>query len=294
MTGFGHASAAFDGGTIELEIRSVNSRFLDLSFKLSDELRNHETSLRDKLSVAFARGKIELRGTINRPNQRPSDAAAIAPEALAELAAAQNSLLAQFPNATPLSVAELFSWVERRSHTPATPDAVRAAADTACEKAVDELRIAREREGAKMADALMQRVDGLAVLAALAVPLVPQVVELQRQKFVAKFELAWAQAQPGVELPQAAQERAAAEASAYALRIDVAEELARLQAHLSEITHLLKTGGELGKRLEFLIQELHRECNTLGAKSSTLELTRISVDMKVLVEQMREQVQNIA
>jgi uncharacterized protein (TIGR00255 family) len=97
----------------------------------------------------------------------------------------------------------------------------------------------------------------------------------------------------GSTLPEAAQERALTEATAYAIRIDVAEELTRLNSHLVEIDRLLQGGGDIGKRLDFLIQELHREANTLGSKSATLELTRISVDMKVLIEQMREQVQNI-
>ncbi len=289
MTGFGHASSSFEGGVVELEIRSVNSRFLDLTLKLSDELRQHESALREQLSAAFTRGKVELRGHVVRgPKQ------AGAPQVLGELVAAQNALLAQFPNAAPLSVADLLAWIDKRTHEALSTDAVRAAASLACKEAVALLGQARSREGEKMAAALMLRVNGLTDLASRAQPLVPMAVEAQRQKFLSRFEQAWVQAQPGMDVPDVAQERAAAEAIAYALRIDVAEELSRLQAHLSEVSHLLAQGGELGKRLEFLIQELHRECNTLGAKSSTLELTRVSVDMRVLVEQMREQVQNIA
>jgi uncharacterized protein (TIGR00255 family) len=117
-------------------------------------------------------------------------------------------------------------------------------------------------------------------------------VAQQRQRFLDRWKEAMALAD-GTTLPEAAQDRALTEATAFAIRIDVAEEITRLNSHLDEIERLLKKGGEVGKRLDFLIQELHREANTMGSKSSALELTHISVDMKVLIEQMREQVQNI-
>jgi uncharacterized protein (TIGR00255 family) len=132
----------------------------------------------------------------------------------------------------------------------------------------------------------------LRTLAAQATPLVPQLVAIQRQRFMDRWKEAMALAE-GTSLPEAAQDRALAEATAFAIRIDVAEEVTRIDSHLDEIERLLKKGGELGKRLDFLIQELHREANTMGSKSAALELTHISVDMKVLIEQMREQVQNI-
>jgi uncharacterized protein (TIGR00255 family) len=141
---------------------------------------------------------------------------------------------------------------------------------------------------------LLERIAALRELAAKAQPLVPAVVQRQRERFLERWNEALAAAGAGTAVPaEALRERALNEAAAFALRIDVAEELSRLGAHLDEIERLLKAGGELGKRLDFLIQELHREANTLGAKSAALELTAISVEMKVLVEQMREQVQNI-
>jgi uncharacterized protein (TIGR00255 family) len=139
---------------------------------------------------------------------------------------------------------------------------------------------------------LQDRLGQLRTLAAQATPLVPQLVALQRQRFMDRWKEAMALAE-GTSLPEAAQDRALAEATAFAIRIDVAEEVTRIDSHLDEIERLLKKGGELGKRLDFLIQELHREANTMGSKSAALELTHISVDMKVLIEQMREQVQNI-
>ena len=151
---------------------------------------------------------------------------------------------------------------------------------------------AREREGARLATMLLGHLKQLRELAEQAEPLVPQLVEQQRARFLERWKEAMALTE-GRTLPEAAQDRALTEATAFAIRIDVAEELTRLAAHLDEIERLVKKGGEIGKRLDFLIQELHREANTLGSKSAALELTRISVDMKVLIEQMREQVQNI-
>ena len=139
---------------------------------------------------------------------------------------------------------------------------------------------------------LRGHVKQLGALAQQATPLVPLLVEQQRQRFMERWKEAMGLAE-GAATPEAAQDRALSEATAFAIRIDVAEEVTRLQSHLDEIERLLKKGGEVGKRLDFLIQELHREANTLGSKSSALDLTRISVDMKVLIEQMREQVQNI-
>jgi uncharacterized protein (TIGR00255 family) len=139
---------------------------------------------------------------------------------------------------------------------------------------------------------LTERLNQLRSLANQAIPLVPQLVEQQRQRFLDRWKEAMALAD-GASLPEAAQDRALTEVTAFAIRIDVAEEITRLNSHLDEIERLLKKGGEVGKRLDFLIQELHREANTMGSKSTALELTHISVDMKVLIEQMREQVQNI-
>jgi uncharacterized protein (TIGR00255 family) len=159
-------------------------------------------------------------------------------------------------------------------------------------KTVDDLLAAREREGARLATMLLGHLKQLRELAKQAAPLVPKLVEQQRARFLERWNEAMGLAE-GSSSPEAAQDRALTEATAFAIRIDVAEELTRLAAHLDEIERMVTKGGDVGKRLDFLIQELHREANTLGSKSAALEMTRISVDMKVLVEQMREQVQNI-
>ena len=159
-------------------------------------------------------------------------------------------------------------------------------------EAADALISSREREGGRLGLMLIERISQLRALAAKAVPLVPQLVLQQRQRFMDRWKEAMSLTD-GAALPEVAQDRALAEATAFAIRIDVAEEITRLNSHLDEIERLINKGGEVGKRLDFLIQELHREANTMGSKSAALELTHISVDMKVLIEQMREQVQNI-
>jgi uncharacterized protein (TIGR00255 family) len=139
---------------------------------------------------------------------------------------------------------------------------------------------------------LLDRAQATARPGQQAVPLVPQLVEQQRQRFMERWKEAMALTD-GAILPEAARDRALTEATAFAIRIDVAEEITRLELASGRDRAPAEKGGEVGKRLDFLIQELHREANTLGSKSAALDLTRISVDMKVLIEQMREQVQNI-
>jgi uncharacterized protein (TIGR00255 family) len=273
-------------GGVGAELRSVNSRFLDLSFKLSDEFRALEPALRELLTATFKRGKIELR----MQPQRASDAGwpQPAPDQLHTLARLEGMVQNWLPKAGPLSVNEILNWC--RSAAPAVK--LEDAALEAARQCITALAEAREREGARLVGILKDKLKGLQALAEQATPLVPQAVLRQQERFVTKYKEAL-QAVGGTVTPEAAQERALSEAAAYALRIDVDEELQRLKAHLDEIARLLKKGGEVGKRLDFLIQELHREANTLGSKAAALELTQISVDMKVLIEQMREQVQNI-
>ncbi|MBS7348909.1 MAG: YicC family protein [Comamonas sp.] len=275
-----------------LEIRAVNSRFLDLSFRLPDELRTQEPALRTLLGQKLKRGKVEVRAAFDQDSssQLPQPSSAL----LQRLGGVQDMVQSWLPQARALSVADVLR-LAGQSPLP-QEDWAQVVANLA-QEAVTSLLDARAREGERLAAMLQQRLEQLRALAEQAAPLIPKLVEQQRQRFLERWQeamaLAQPQAVPSTQASQAGQERALAEATSFAIRIDVAEELTRLQAHLQEIERLLKKGGEAGKRLDFLIQELHREANTLGSKSTTLELTRISVDMKVLIEQMREQVQNI-
>jgi uncharacterized protein (TIGR00255 family) len=270
-----------------LEIRSVNSRFLDLTFRLSEDLRQHEPVLREAIASRLKRGKVELRAVLETTGvdslREPSA------RMLQRLNALQDNVRSWLPDVRPLSVAD----VVRLSAGDTGPDIDWSESLTALAgRALEELMAAREREGTRLAAMLLGHLKQLRSLARQAEPLVPQLVAQQRSRFLERWKEAMSLAE-GTAPPEAAQDRALTEATAFAIRIDVAEELMRLGSHVDEIERLINKGGEIGKRLDFLIQELHREANTLGSKSAALELTRISVDMKVLIEQMREQVQNI-
>ncbi len=274
-------------GHLGLEIRSVNSRFLDLSFRLPEELRPSEPALREIISKRVKRGKIEVRAFIESGSQNsvpdPN------PRLLQRLNAVQDTVKAWLPEAKPLSVADVIrlSVNEIQSGRDWCQEIVPLA-----EQALNQLLIARQREGERLGAVMLSQISQLRALAVRAGPLVPQLVAQQRQRFMDRWKEAMEMTDAG-NLPEMAQDRALAEATAFAIRIDVAEEIARLASHLDEIERLINKGGEMGKRLDFLIQELHREANTMGSKSAALELTHLSVDMKVLIEQLREQVQNI-
>ena len=270
-----------------LEIRSVNSRFLDLSFRLPDELRQAEPALREILTAKLKRGKIELR--VGLEASFGSGLKAPSSMTLQRLGSLEDTIKSWLPHAAALSVADVLRIAINEDKKPHdySQELLKLA-----KKALQDLLAAREREGNRLKKMLLERTSELRALAAQAVPLIPQLVEQQKTRFLERWKETLVMADSKV-LPEAAQDRALAEATAYAIRIDIAEEITRLESHLDEIDRLLGAGGELGKRLDFLIQELHREANTLGSKSTSIGLSRISVDMKVLIEQIREQVQNI-
>ncbi|HRO81492.1 MAG TPA: DUF1732 domain-containing protein, partial [Alicycliphilus denitrificans] len=245
-----------------LEIRSVNSRFLDLSLRLSDELRAQEPALRALLTQQLKRGKVEVRAFVDT-----DESAALAeptPRLLQRLGAVQDAVRSWLPDAAPLTVAEALRLCANAG-APAQDWSVPML--ELAQRALDDMVAAREREGERLAAMLQDRLAQLRALARQAAPLVPQLVEQQRQRFMERWREAMQLAE-GAAVPEAAQDRALSEATAFAIRIDVAEEITRLQSHLDEIERLLKKGGEVGKRLDFLIQELHREANTLGSKSA--------------------------
>ncbi|RZU02885.1 YicC/YloC family endoribonuclease [Rivibacter subsaxonicus] len=300
MTGYaqalGEPSSTVESGArntgaaaaVAVELRSVNSRFLDLAFRMPDEMRALEPALRELLGTQLKRGKVEIRLSLRDgvdaawPQPQPGQ--------LAALALLQAGVQQQLPTAQGLSVNEVLHWCRSGAATPKVDELLMETA----RRAIDALNEARAREGAKLVEVLMQRVARLRELKALAEPLVPQVVARQRERFLERWQAALEASGASSSVPaEALQERALNEAAAFAIRIDVAEELARLDSHLDEIARLLGKGGEVGKRLDFLIQELLREANTLASKAAAIELTQIAVEMKVAIEQMREQVQNL-
>ncbi|MBY0454992.1 MAG: YicC family protein [Burkholderiaceae bacterium] len=299
MTGYASAQSGTPSGStsaesapqpsrrLGLEIRSVNSRFLDLSFRLPDELRSLEPTLRALVTQKIKRGKVEVRASLDHGDA--GGLPELTPRLLQRLGSLQDTVQAWLPKAAPLTVADTLRLCANASPTQNDWSEIIPALT---QQAIAAMLQSRQQEGERLAAMLHDRLGQLCTLTQQAVPLVPRLVEQQRQRFMDRWKEAMGLAE-GSATPEAAQDRALSEATAFAIRIDVAEEVTRLQSHIDEIERLLRQGGEIGKRLDFLIQELHREANTLGSKSAALELTRVSVDMKVLIEQMREQVQNI-
>ncbi|WP_179947956.1 YicC/YloC family endoribonuclease [Thiomonas intermedia] len=291
MTGYGQNSAQLStGAKIHIELRSVNSRFLDIAFRLPEELRGAEAAMRQSITQALRRGKVDCRAVFEAPQSAP---ALPDPGTAAPLLAAEAALRAMAPHLTPLSVGEVLRFIGGAQEGHADAAEIALIAGQALDQALAALIAARAQEGDRLRALLLDRIEQIAQHAVRARAIVPLAVERQQARFTARWEEAL-RALTGVETSaETLNDRRLQEAASFALRIDVAEELDRLQAHLQTLRELLAQGGELGKRLDFLIQELHREANTLGSKSAALELSEISLELKVLIEQMREQVQNI-
>ena len=292
MTGYAEAAAPVEGAhppaAVRVELRSVNSRFLDLVFRLPDELRAMESSLRASLARELRRGKVECRVSID---EAQGAVAVPDPASVEPLLRAEAALLKRAPHLQSLSVADVWR-LGGGQHRRSDAQELGRALERAAVGALDALQAARAAEGARLGTFLRERCALLRERAADAVRLAPLAVARQQERFVARWHEAL-QTLGASPDPATMQERLLQETAAFSIRVDVAEEIGRLQSHVDAIGKVLDGGGETGKRLDFLIQELHREANTLGSKSTLLELSEVSVDMKVCIEQMREQVQNL-
>ena len=293
MTGYAVVKRESDAGTLTIELKSVNSRFLDLQFRINDELRSLEPMLREAIMARAARGKVECRLSFGRKEQSESSLA-VNEALLAALNTAQHNVLATFNEARPMSVNELLRWPGVLSESELGQDSLQADVQAALRDTLDAFVISRQREGASLETMLLSRIDDIEQIVARITPLVPEAVEQFRQKAIERMQEALGQAVgDGGTLPTDLQDRIRQEVTLYGIRIDVAEELTRLSGHLTETRAILKKGGQVGKRLDFMMQELNREANTLGSKAAVKELSEASMQMKLLIEQMREQVQNL-
>lgn len=293
MTGYAVVKRESDAGTLTIELKSVNSRFLDLQFRINDELRSLEPMLREAIMARAARGKVECRLSFGRKEQSESSLA-VNEALLAALNTAQLNVLATFGDARPMSVNELLRWPGVLSESELGQDSLQADVQAALKDTLDAFVISRQREGATLETMLLSRIDDIEQIVARITPLVPEAVEQFRQKAIERMQEALGQAVgDGGTLPTDLQDRIRQEVTLYGIRVDVAEELTRLSGHLTETRAILKKGGQVGKRLDFMMQELNREANTLGSKAAVKELSEASMQMKLLIEQMREQVQNL-
>ena len=283
MTGYAAAAADSPRGTLSLELRSVNARFLDLQFRVAEELRSLEPGLRDLILARVARGKIDCRVFLNDKDvpQRPQRLNA---EAIARLRSLAAEAQKTFPDAAPLRVADVLRWPGVVAEPEGDEETLRVIAERLCQAALDQLVAAREREGAKLAASIGERTAAMRRRIEEVAPLVPQSLAAYQARLAERLREA---------LGTADDDRVRVELAVFAAKVDVDEELERLRAHLAEAERTLKQGGAVGKRLDFIAQELNREANTLASKAASQPLSDCALELKLLVEQIREQVQNI-
>lgn len=283
MTGFGRNSADTEFGELLWEIRSVNHRYLEISLRIPDDLRALEPAIREALAARVSRGKVDVALKV-RASSRAVAGLALNSEALVSLASTIDQISNVIPGAVPVDPLKVIQWPGIVESSPGQQDELAKRALTVLDGAIDDLVATREREGEKTRQMLSSRCDQIAQHINELRQHRPAVVERQRAKLLAKL------AELDIDHNE---QRLEQELVFVAQRLDIDEELDRLAAHVSEFEKAMQRAGPIGRRLDFLMQEFNREANTIGSKASDLDTTGASVDMKVLIEQMREQVQNI-
>ena len=283
MTGFAAANLDLGHAVLSMEIKSVNSRFLDIAFRLGDDLRVLEMPLRERITARIGRGKVECRGYLQSQSSSATERVPNA-EQIATLGRLDTLVRAAMPGAVPLSVAEVLRWPGVMADDEIPAEEIQTAALAMFASLMDEFVASRAREGQKLADVLRECTRKMREQVAAAGPLVPLAIAAYQDRLAAKLREAVANLD---------EDRIRQEVGVFAAKIDVAEEIARLVTHLDEVDRVLDKGGPTGKRLDFLMQELGREANTLASKSVSAEVTAIALELKLLIEQMREQVQNL-
>ena len=283
MTGFASATRELAGAALNVELRSVNHRYLDLQFRLPEDLRALEPGLRELIVAKLQRGKVECRvGLSALPAAQKSFELNL--EVMKQLRALSEKLRLAWPSVPGLTAADILRWPGMLGAETVSLDEMRAACHAALQEVLDEFTASRSREGEKLKAVLLERLATMEERVATVAPRMPEVLAAFREKLASRLHEAMAVSDD---------ERIRQEITLFANRIDVDEELSRLTTHFSEIRRILGAGGAVGKRLDFMMQELNREANTLGSKSVDTEVTKVALDLKLLIEQMREQIQNI-
>ena len=281
MTGFASATRELPIASLSAELKSVNGRFLDLQFRLPEELRAAEPVLRELIQTRVGRGKVECRVSVTPP-AGAAPRMSVNEALLAALADASRKVRTAIPDAQPLAIGEVLHWpgvlADDRSAL------LRETCVALVNDVLEEFVATRSREGEKLAKMLIEHVARMKTLVAHVQPKLPEAIAAYESKLAVRLRDA---------LGETNEERIRQEIALFVAKADIAEELTRLHAHLDEVGRVINAGGAAGKRLDFLMQELNREANTLGSKAVSKELSDASLELKLLVEQMREQIQNI-
>ena len=283
MTGFAGLEQSIDNATLILELRAVNSRYLDLHFKLDENLRSFEPSIRELIINQLSRGKVECKLNLVQRTQTGKPVQ-LDDALMQQLASMQEKAQLYFPQSRQLSVADILRWPGVVLTDTLSQDSLLEDVKKLVQNGLKDLNASRLREGEKLKTLVLERLSQIEDLVTKVKPLLPALTKDYQVKLETKLQ---------ESLKNIDQERVAQELVLFAQRIDVDEELTRLTAHISEVRRILSSDAPAGKRLDFLMQELNREANTLGSKSVSVQTTQVSMELKVLIEQMREQIQNI-
>lgn len=279
--------------TVNVELKSVNSRYQDLTFKIPDELRQMEAIFKEAICKAISRGKIECRISLLTQNQVTQNLNQTVLQDLVEL---QKTILTTHRQAMPLSVAEILRWPGVLTETNITSETLQETILQCLQDCLKQFVTSRSNEGIRLKEIIFRALSEMEIVVTGLTGMTPILIEKHQQKLLERLNLTLEQATaPGNQVVSKDEihDRIRQEVVLYGIRIDVAEELNRLVAHIAETRSILEKGGNVGKRLDFMMQELNREANTLGSKAAAKELSDASMTLKLLIEQIREQVQNL-
>ena len=283
MTAFARIESQHGQGGVQWEVRSVNHRYLDVSVRLNEDLRRLEPKVRERVGARLKRGKVDCTLRV-LPTPAEADGLTVDRDLAARVANGARVVAGLLPDPAPVSPVDILRWPGVVQAQAPDPDLIERIVLDELDHALSDLVAMREREGARIATMIRERLDDLQVEVDRVRELLPAIVQAYRERMRARVEELDATVDEG---------RVEQELALIAQRMDVAEELDRLEAHTDEIRATLERSEPAGRRLDFLMQELNREANTLGSKSAAVATSRASVDLKVLIEQMREQIQNV-
>jgi uncharacterized protein (TIGR00255 family) len=283
MTGFSFKEADTEQGTLLLEFRSLNNRYLELQVKLDDSLRSFEPMIRDLISTEIKRGKVDCR-IYFKSQTHALDVKNVDPTKLKQLASSVNEIAKNFSHVQPINPLDILKTSEIMRDQSISMNLLEQDLRKNLKEALIEIQASKAREGEKLQKILLDKLKDIEVLVGEAKKILPVLIKEYQVKIEDKFKEA---------LIAIDDDRLKQEFLIFIQKMDIDEELNRITSHVDEVRRLLKKDGAIGKKLDFMMQELNREANTLGSKSISLKTSQISVDLKVLIEQMREQIQNI-